>query len=77
MAFPPERIPAPVPPGMDPDYVFTVKAESATVVEGNAQVEFPNVENLKPGEKTFIMTFDHDDGQWKETVLVVSPDGKS
>ena len=55
----------------------TVKAESATVVEGNAQVEFPNVDNLKPGEKTFIMSFDHDDGQWKETgTAVVSPDGK-
>lgn len=76
-AFEPDRIPAPAPPGYDPIVVFTVVADGAVNVDGKAQVEFPNLDGLAPGETRPILSFDHDAGEWVETgVAVVSEDGE-
>ncbi|TQV68026.1 cadherin-like domain-containing protein, partial [Denitrobaculum tricleocarpae] len=76
MAFEPDRIPAPTPEGFDPKIVFTVVADGATNVDGKAQIEFPNLDGLAPGEKRPIMSFDHDAGKWVQTgTAIVSDDG--
>lgn len=72
----PEKIPAPLPTGVDPTIVFTVDAGGAQNVDGRATLTIPNVENLAPGERRFILSFDHDAGEWITTgALTVSPDG--
>ncbi|MEO0485521.1 MAG: Ig-like domain-containing protein, partial [Pseudomonadota bacterium] len=77
MAFPPERIPAPLPEGFDPTFVFTVKAEDATNVDGNAQIELPNVDGLPLGAKRPILSFDHDAGEWVQSgTAIVVEDGQ-
>ncbi|WP_107666422.1 Ig-like domain-containing protein [Cyanothece sp. BG0011] len=74
--LPTDRIPAPVPEGFDPAFVFTVDAKGATNVDGDAQLIYPNVDGLAPGEKHFIFSFDHDAGEWQPTgTLTVSDDG--
>jgi len=76
MAFEPDRIPAPTPDGFDPEIVFTVMAGGAGNVDGKAQIEFPNLDGLAPGEKRPIMSFDHDAGKWVQTgSAIVSDDG--
>ncbi|GIT93269.1 hypothetical protein JANAI62_36880 [Jannaschia pagri] len=76
MAFEPDRIPAPLPPGFDPTVVFTVKAEDATNVDGNAQIEFPNIDQLELGAERPILSFDHDAGVWIQTgTAIVVDDG--
>ena len=53
-----------------------VKAGDATNVDGNAQIEFPNIDNLEIGERRPILSFDHDAGQWIQTgTAIVIPDG--
>lgn len=75
-AFEPDRIPAPLPQGVDADFVFTVAAGDATNVNGKAQVELPNLDNLPPGTKRPIYSFDHDAGKWVITGTgIVSEDG--
>ncbi len=76
MAFEPDRIPAPLPPGFDPTVVFTVRAGDATNVDGNAQIEFPNIDDLDIGERRPILSFDHDAGEWVQTgTAIVVDDG--
>ena len=75
--FEPDRIPAPVPEGLDPTVVFTVKAGDATNVDGKAQIEFPNLDGLAPGAKVPIMSFDHDAGEWVQSGTgIVTEDGE-
>lgn len=74
--LPTDRIPAPVPEGFDPAFVFTVDARGATNVDGEAQLIYPNVDGLAPGEKRFIFSFDHDAGEWVPSgTATVSEDG--
>ena len=85
----PERLPAPLPPNMEPGLVISIQAGSedgfnresqggATNFDVPAPVAFPNLEGLAPGEKSLIWSFDHDAGDW---VVIgtgtVSDDGKS
>ena len=74
--LPTDRIPAPVPEGANPAFVFTVDAKGATNVDGEAQLVYPNVDGLAPGEQRFIFSFDHDAGEWVPTgTVTVSDDG--
>ena len=76
IALDPERIPAPLPEGITTDLVFSVEAGGAKNVDGFAQIEFPNLDGLAPGEKRSIFSFDHDAGEWIITgTAVVSDDG--
>jgi hypothetical protein len=77
MAFEPDRIPGPLPDGFDPTVVFTIKAGDATNSNGNAQIEFPNIDGLAPGTIRPILSFDHDAGEWVQTgTAIVSADGE-
>jgi hypothetical protein len=64
LAFQPDRIPAPLPQGHDPDFVFTLVAGGAENFDSNAQVTFPNLDGLPPGARRPILSFDHDAGEW-------------
>ncbi|WP_170062577.1 VCBS domain-containing protein [Roseovarius mucosus] len=76
LAFQPDRIPAPLPQGYDPDFVFTLVAGGAENFDSNAQVTFPNLDDLPPGARRPILSFDHDAGEWVQTgTAVVSADG--
>jgi hypothetical protein len=84
----PNRLPAPLPPGQEPELVISVQAgingsfsqteRGATNFDVPAPIEFPNLEGLLPGQKSLIWSFDHDAGAW--TIVgtgTVTPDGKS
>ena len=75
-ALDPARIPAPLPEGLDPSIVFSLSADGANDFGTTAQLTFPNLDGLAPGEVRPIWTFDHDAGEWKITGrAVVSSDG--
>ncbi len=61
---PPDRIPAPLPPNVNPQLVISIQAIGATSFDIPAPVTFPNLEGLAPGEKSLIFSFDHDAGRW-------------
>ena len=84
----PDRLPAPLPPGVDPKLVISIQAGGAngfnreaqggsTTFDVPAPLQFPNLEGLKPGEKALFWSFDHVAGKW---VVIgtgtVSEDGK-
>ncbi|MFM7406107.1 MAG: Ig-like domain-containing protein, partial [Cuspidothrix sp.] len=85
----PNRLPAPLPPGVDPQLVISIQAGGAngfnreadggaTNFDVPAPIQFPNLEGLKPGEKSLFWSFDHDAGKW---IVIgtgtVSEDGKT
>ena len=75
-ALDPERIPAPLPGGVNPAIVFSIDAGGARDFGTPAKLTFPNIDGLAPGEVRPIYTFDHDGGEWKITGrAVVSADG--
>ncbi|MEQ9410094.1 MAG: Ig-like domain-containing protein [Fuerstiella sp.] len=61
---PPDRIPGPLPPNLNPQLVVSIQAGGATSFDVPAPVTFPNLEGLAPGEKSLIFSFDHDAGRW-------------
>ncbi|MCH8046527.1 MAG: VCBS repeat-containing protein, partial [Planctomycetes bacterium] len=61
---PPDRIPAPLPPTLNPALVISIQAVGATSFDIPAAVTFPNLDGLAPGEKPLIFSFDHDAGKW-------------
>jgi hypothetical protein len=84
----PDRLPAPLPPGVDPKLVISIQAGGAngfnreaqggsTTFDVPAPLQFPNLEGLKPGEKSLFWSFDHVAGEW---IVIgtgtVSEDGK-
>jgi membrane-associated phospholipid phosphatase/methionine-rich copper-binding protein CopC len=85
----PSRLPAPLPPGANPKLVISIQAGGAggfnreakggsTNFDVPAPIQFPNLEGLKPGEKSLFWSFDHDAGKW---IVIgtgtVSADGKT
>ncbi|MBX3401716.1 MAG: Ig-like domain-containing protein, partial [Gemmataceae bacterium] len=83
----PNRLPGPLPAGLNPSLVVSIQAGSAAgfdPVGANvnfavpAPVTFPNLDGLAPGEQGTIMSFDHDKGEWVEIgTATVSADGRS
>ena len=72
----PERLPAPLPPNINPSLVISIQAGRAngfnreadggvTNFDVPAPIQFPNLEGLAPGEKSLIWTFNHDAGDWE------------
>lgn len=74
---PPDRIPAPLPSGLDPSLVISIQAGGASNFDVPAPVTFPNLEGLPPGSKASIFSFNHDAGRWESVGLgTVSDDGQ-
>ncbi len=72
----PDRLPAPLPPFINPQLIISVQAGSeegfnreleggATNFDVPAPIQFPNLEGLAPGEKSLIWSFNHDAGDWE------------
>ena len=75
---PPDRLPAPLPPNVDPMLVVSIQAIGATNFDVPAPVTFPNLEGLAPGTKTLIWSFNHAAGRWDVIGTgTVSDDGLS
>lgn len=83
----PNRLPAPLPPGVAPSLVISIQAGGeqgfsqaggATNFDVPAPVVFPNLDGLAPGEKALIWSFNHDAGKWEVIGTgTVSEDGKT
>jgi methionine-rich copper-binding protein CopC len=84
----PSRLPSPLPAGANPKLVISIQAGGANGFNREAQggstsfdvpapLQFPNLDGLKPGDKSLFWSFDHDAGKW---VIIgtgtVSLDGK-
>ncbi|EDX82789.1 Bacterial pre-peptidase C-terminal domain family [Synechococcus sp. PCC 7335] len=72
----PNRLPAPLPPNVDPQLVISIQAGGengfnreenggATNFDVPAPIQFPNLDGLSPGEKGLLWTFNHDAGDWE------------
>lgn len=76
---PANRLPAPLPPGVDPGIVITIQAEGgADVFRQPVPLTAPNLEGLPPGSKTVLWDFDHARGEFVPVAtLTVSADGQT
>jgi hypothetical protein len=79
---PADRLPSPLPPGLNLPLVITVQSDGATNLDRPAPVCFPNlpdpVTGIKPGpgEKSALWSFNHDTGQWEVVgPMTVTADG--
>ena len=72
----PERLPGPLPPELDFSIVITVQTDGATNFDVPVAVRFPNIDNLPPGSKVALWSFNHDSGKWEVVgSMTVSADG--
>lgn len=79
----PDRLPEPLPQGLNPALVITVQSDGAMNFDRPVPIRFPNLpdpltgERLGPGEKTAIWSFNHDTGRWEVSgPATVSADGQ-
>ena len=67
----PDRIPSPLPPGLNLPLVITIQTDGATNFDRPVPVCFPNLpdpvtgKKLAPGEKSALWSFNHDTGEWE------------
>ena len=80
---PPERLPEPLPTGLDLPLVITIQTDGATNFDIPAPVRLPNLPDartgqpLPPGARTALWSFDHDIGDWEIAgPMHVTADGK-
>ncbi len=80
---PPDRLPEPLPAGLQLPLVITVQTDGPTNFDRPVPVRFPNLPNpvtgvaLAPGEKTLLWSFDHDTGRWEvQGTMTISDDGR-
>ena len=79
---PPDRLPGPLPPGLNFPLVITVQTSGPENFDRPVPVRFPNLpdpitgERLPPGAKTALWSFNHDTGFWEVVgSMTVSADG--
>lgn len=79
----PDRLPAPLPPGLDPTLVITIQTDGANNFDRPVPVRFPNLPDrrsgnlLPPGGKSALWSFNHKTGRWEiQGAMTVSADGK-
>ncbi|MGK0237346.1 MAG: RHS repeat-associated protein [Candidatus Pelagisphaera sp.] len=79
---PPDRLPGTLPANLDFPIVITVQTDGATNFDVPAPICFPNLPNpttgvlLGPGEKSALVSFNHDAGRWEVVgPMTVSEDG--
>jgi hypothetical protein len=80
---PPDRLPGPLPPGLEVPIVITVQTDGALNFDQPAPVCFPNLIDpvlgtlLPAGTKQSLISFDHKKGLWEAVgTMTVSADGK-
>lgn len=78
----PDRIPSPLPPGLQFPLVITIQTDGPGNFDTPAPVQFPNLpdpvtgKKLGPGEKTWLWSFNHDSGKWEpQGTMTISADG--
>jgi RHS repeat-associated protein len=79
---PPDRLPSPLPPGLEFPLVITVQSDGAGNFDQPVPVCFPNLPDpvtgrtLPPGAKSALFSFNHDIGEWEMAgPMTVSADG--
>ena len=79
---PPDRLPSPLPPGLRLPFVFSLQTSGPTNFERPVAVCLPNLPDPLtgykpvPGEKTALVAFNHDTGQWEVVgPMTVTADG--
>lgn len=80
---PPDRLPEPLPPGLNLPLVITVQTDGASNFDQPVPVRFPNLPDpvtgviLPPGAKTVLWSFNHDTGRWEpQGLMTISADGQ-
>lgn len=80
---PPDRLPSPLPPGLDFPLVITVQTDGPSNLDVPAPVCFPNLPDpvtgqvKAPGAPSALWSFNHDIGDWEVVgSMTVSADGK-
>ncbi len=78
----PDRLPEPLPPGLNFPLVITVQSDGGLNFDRPVPVRFPNLPDpvtglrLPPGAKSELWSFNHDTGRWEmQGLLTVSEDG--
>ena len=81
-AVPPERLPEPLPPGLNLPLVITIQTDGPQNFDRPVPVRFPNLPDpvtgvlLPPGAKTVLWSFNHDTGRWEaQGTATVTADG--
>lgn len=79
---PPDRLPEPLPRGLNPPIVFTIQSDGPMNFDRPVAVWFPNLPDpvtgrkLPPGARTAIWSFNHDTGRWEVAgPATISADG--
>lgn len=79
----PDRIPSPLPPGLNFPMVITIQTDGPSNFDQPAPVRFPNLPDpvtgqvLPPGAKSALWSYNHDTGRWEiQGSMTVSADGK-
>lgn len=79
----PDRIPSPLPPGLELPLVITIQTDGPANFDQPVPVLFPNLplpstgQPLPPGAKSALWSYNHDTGQWEiQGSMTVTPDGK-
>jgi hypothetical protein len=80
---PPDRLPEPLPPGLDFPLVITVQTDGGANFDRPVPVKFPNLPDpktglkLPPGATTVLWSFNHDTGRWEpQGTMKISADGQ-
>ncbi len=78
-----DRLPEPLPPGLNLPLVITIQTDGARNFDVPVPVKFPNLPDpvtgvkLGPGEKTALWSFNHDTGRWEmQGSMTISADGQ-
>ncbi|MCZ6680015.1 MAG: DUF6531 domain-containing protein, partial [Candidatus Poribacteria bacterium] len=71
-----DRLPGPLPEGLELRDVVTIQTDGATNFDVPVPVCFPNYQNLEPGEKSALFSFNHDTGRFEVVgSMTVTEDG--
>ncbi|WP_345736066.1 Ig-like domain-containing protein [Prosthecobacter algae] len=78
----PNRLPSPLPPGLELPMVITIQTDGASNFDTPVPVCFPNLpdpvtgQKLPPGAKSALFSFNHDTGEWEVVgPMTVTEDG--
>lgn len=78
----PDRIPSPLPPGLDLPLVITIQTDGPSNFSAPVPVRFPNLpdpvtgQKLPPGAKSALWSYNHDTGRWDiQGSMTVTADG--
>lgn len=80
---PPDRLPEPLPSGLNFPLVITVQTDGGSNFDRPVPVRFPNLPDpvtgvkLPPGGRTALWSFNHDTGRWEaQGTMTISADGQ-